>query len=207
MKIRELFENLDALDNNNAKTVGELKLNNEGEIVALNGIPRDVWQGNFEVPYNNVDNLESFEGSPIEINGAFTCSMHKKITTFNGSPKMVNGAFIVSDCNISSVEGLPEFIKQNCFITKNPIKTLKNIYKNVKEIGGKLYVENSVESNVLGVLKIKNLKELIFLNKNTYTKTEISNIINKYLPNPNMSQILDCQNELIEAGFEGYAEL
>jgi hypothetical protein len=35
----------------------------------------------------------------------------------------------------------------------------------------------------------------------------VAEIVNTYLPNPTTAQILDCQNELIEAGFEEYAEL
>lgn len=202
MKIKELFEGI----NSSVKTIGEMTIN--GMIVAPNGEKRKVWDGDFDVPFETIEIPQSLEGCPEEINGAFTCSMRSKITSFKGAPKKVNGTFIMSECNISSIEGLPKFIEKNCFITKNSIKTLKNIHKEAHEIGGKLFIADSVESNILGVLKIKNLKELIFLKKDiSYAKKEISNIINKYLPNPTTDQILDCQNELIEAGFEEYAEL
>jgi hypothetical protein len=66
---------------------------------------------------------------------------------------------------------------------------------------------------VLGLLLIKNLSSVTFnqyksgseLNKKL---DKVNDIINKYLPNTRGNDaVFDCQEELIEAGFEEYAQL
>jgi len=62
-----------------------------------------------------------------------------------------------------------------------------------------LYIKDTPISNLLYVFKIKGLK---------YVKTKIgdlNDIINKYLTGNH--DIMDCQEELIEAGFEKIAKL
>jgi hypothetical protein len=58
--------------------------------------------------------------------------------------------------------------------------------------------KNPINECVLGLLKIKKLKKVEIDNK------EVEAIINKYLPEGN---IVECQSELIEAGFDEYAKL
>jgi len=57
---------------------------------------------------------------------------------------------------------------------------------------------NPIKSSVLGLVKIKGLTEVMFVNK------KLEKIMNKYLP---LGDIFDCQEELIEAGLEEFAEL
>jgi hypothetical protein len=57
---------------------------------------------------------------------------------------------------------------------------------------------NPIKECILGLLKIKNLTNVTLDNK------EVQDIINKYLPEGN---IVECQSELIEAGFEEFAKL
>lgn len=64
----------------------------------------------------------------------------------------------------------------------------------------------SIKSNILGIMLIKNLKNIEFMFK---TKTneyeEIENIINRHLKSDR--DILECQEELIDKGFKQYAKL
>jgi len=60
------------------------------------------------------------------------------------------------------------------------------------------FEDNPIKSSVLGLVKIKGLTNVIFDNK------KLEKIMNKYLP---LGDIFDCQEELIEAGLEEFAEL
>jgi hypothetical protein len=158
-------------------------------------------------------NLTSLEGAPQKINGGFYCYDNKNLTSLKGMPQEGVTDVYCSGCNLSSLEGIAKKINGdlNCFNNPN-LTSLKGIHKIIEEINGSLSIGTSVKSNILGILKIKNVKELKFSLQsapiNDVTRlTQLANIINWYLPNPTTSQIIDCQNELIEAGFEEYAEL
>jgi hypothetical protein len=82
------------------------------------------------------------------------------------------------------------------------LKSLKDIHKHIKSIGGKFTASNNpIESHVLGLLLVKGIKEIQIDNK------EVQNILNKYLPSRGMESVLACQDELIEAGFGDFAQL
>ena len=62
--------------------------------------------------------------------------------------------------------------------------------------------KNSIKSHVIGILLVKGCKEIYLDNQ------EVKVILNKYLPNTSgMKSVLECQSELIKAGYEDYAEL
>ena len=61
-----------------------------------------------------------------------------------------------------------------------------------------MFTNNPIESHVLGLLKIKGLQEV------RLDDIQLTKIINKYLP---LGDLLDCQEELIEAGYEEFAQL
>ena len=59
-----------------------------------------------------------------------------------------------------------------------------------------------IKSHILGLLLIDGCKEVEMDNK------DIEKIMNKYLKQPfTPHRLYDCQDELIEAGFEEYAQL
>jgi hypothetical protein len=60
---------------------------------------------------------------------------------------------------------------------------------------------NPIKSHVLGVLLIHGVTEIKMDNN------EVQNILNGHLPSKGMESVLECQDELIEAGFDEYAKL
>ena len=60
----------------------------------------------------------------------------------------------------------------------------------------------TVNQQIKNLIKIKGIKYLYF--DDTRKLKKLEKIINKYLPKRDM---LNCQDELIEAGFEEYAEV
>jgi hypothetical protein len=157
--------------------------------------------------------LTSLEGSPQKIDGAFYCSYNKRLKSLKGMTQEGVKRLHCAGCSLSSFEGVARNISGDVFAVKNPMTNLKGVHKHFDTIGGKMLLSDSIESNILGLLKIKNLKRVSFfknsvdLGEKSVAKKEISDIINKYLPNPTLAEIIDCQNELVEAGFEDYAEL
>jgi hypothetical protein len=83
------------------------------------------------------------------------------------------------------------------------LTSLKNVHKIVKKIDGAFGCDgNKIKSHVLGVLLIEGCR-LFRIDNN-----KVEDIVNKYLKEPMSKQrMIDCQNELIDAGFEEYAQL
>ena len=205
--------------------VTDFKANN-CDLRSLEGCPTKI-DGNFECWYNleltslkgmpqegvksfhiRDCSLTSLEGAPQKINGDFNCAGNYTLTSLKGMPQEgVNNVYI-NKCELESLEGIAPHIKGSITLDANKrITSLKHIYRHLKSCR-EMRIGAEVESNILGVLKIKNLEKLSIVDERHFeAKEDISNIINKYLPNPTSDQIIDCQNELIEAGFEEYAEL
>ena len=154
-----------------------------GKMKNLNGIQNASF-----LTFGKFKNLSSFAGFPKEA---------VRYTTFWECPSLnfplePIGITIKNDLSFSECAGITNF--------KNVHKTISNCNRI-----SVLDCEN-VKSNILGFLRIKNLNEIINA-RNHPNFDEAISIINKYLPNPTPDKIIDCQNELIEAGLEEYAEL
>ena len=122
------------------------------------------------------------------------------LSSFDGGPeKTYLAGMNVSNNWLSNFEGCPEHIDGDFILRFNYFKSLKNIHKHLKVVNGRIDLKNNqLLSDILGLLKIKRLQKVNLDNKN------IEDIINKYLPE---GDILECQQELIDAGFEEYARL
>jgi hypothetical protein len=192
------------------------------DIRSLKGLPYVLWAG---LDLSNNVNLTSLEGGPSEIIGGLTLYDCTGLTSLKGAPKKIDGTFECSGCpiislegfpqegvydvlcrhtNISSLQGIAREINGSLFLEDNHnLTSLKNIHKFIDTIDGTIFFScEHVKSNVLGVLKIKGLYGV-----EAEGNAELNEILNRYLPNPTPDKIIDCQNELIEAGFEEYAEL
>ena len=121
------------------------------------------------------------------------------ITSMKGCPKIINGKFRVASNQLSSFEFAPEIVKAQVVLSENKFKDFHNIHKYFKEIDGELYAEHmDLDGPMLGLLKIRKLHRIII------DDMELGDIINKYLPE---GDILKCQEELINAGYEAQAKL
>ena len=190
---------------------------------------RDFWEGDFSI--TDLQNLESLDGCPETINGRFSCIMCHSITSLVGGPEKVLGDYDCSMCtSLESLVGSPKYIKGTLHLTgcnrlksldgitphicgnldlgssysQSQFVTLKDIHKHIKKMDGNYSViyAGKLASHVLGVLLIDGCKRLLFDN------LDVCKIINKYLNEPfTPHRLYDCQDELIEAGFEEYAQL
>ncbi len=113
-----------------------------------------------------------------------------------GVPQTVTGSFDISFCGLSTVDW---FITcQSLNLCGNQLSHFKNIHKFINcesaTISG-----NSVKSGILYWLLIPNIKHLYITGKGY-----VNDIMKKHIVTKN---ILDCQEELIEAGYSELALL
>ena len=147
----------------------------ERSILSEMGKQEDPYPRNFNC-YNN--NLTSLQGAPSVVKGGFSCH-HNKLTSLQGAPSVVKGDF-------------------SCFY--NNLTSLAGIHKIIKEIHGCAnFYDNPIESNVLGLMRIKGLTKVYLDNK------QVMDILNKYLKGDR--DIIKCQSELLDAGLEEFAKL
>ena len=116
-----------------------------------------------------------------KIVGFFDCGYCYKLTSLEGAPDSVTGNFYCGSCTkLTSLEGIG--------------------VKYLKQINGKIDLEDCpIKSHVLGLLKVKDLKEVKMDNK------EVEEILNKHLKSGR--NINKCKSELKDAGLEEYAQL
>jgi hypothetical protein len=132
------------------------------------------------------------------VGGDFSCYSNQ-LTSLTGAPASVTGDFHCYNNQLTSLTGAPTSVTGHFDCQGNKLTSLKDIHKYIKSIAGDFYLaDNPIKSHVLGLLKIKGLKSVELDNE------EVEKILNKYLPE---GDILDCQQELIEAGFDDYAQL
>lgn len=164
------------------------------------------------------------EGLPEFIGGRLDAG-DMAITTLKGAPKTVMFANFKRN-SLTTLEGSLEScttlnVEQNLLHTLsgnvthinnlkasyNSIKSLKDIHKSIKSCLTIALDGNPIESNILGLLLIKNLKDV----RLTSFDDDLSlaeRTIRKYLPNTRgMEAVFECQEELIELGLEKFAEL
>ena len=164
------------------------------ELTSLKGAPASVGV-NFSCHNNE---LISLEGAPSSVGGNFSCG-ENKLTSLKGAPSSVGGTLFCNNNKLTSLEGAPSSVGRNFSCHNNELTSLSTIHKIIKEVRGYMnFEDNPIKSSVLGLVKIKGLTNVIFDNK------KLEKIMNKYLP---LGDIFDCQEELIEAGLDEYAQL
>jgi len=184
----------------------------QNNLTSLKGSPCSVH--NF---YLSDNKLESLEGGPTEVNGFFcednrlssligsptkvtsdfNCS-NNELASLIGAPKTVGGNFVCFNCNLSSLIGAPEEVGGNFECTGNHDLTSFEGAPKIIEDG--FYCDWTENLPMLSLLKYKAI--CIFDNN------DVNLILRKYAgKKPLRQSIIQCQRELIDAGFEGNARL
>ena len=196
--------NLMSLEGLPKKLNGGLIIRRNKNLTSLSGCSNEI-NGNFEC---NECNLHSLIGAPNKIDGDFNCSDNPHLSSLEGMTQEGIYDLEIRNTGITSLKGIARQVEGNIYLENNKnLSSLKNIHKFFEAFsdplnGGVIYFSHTfVKSNILGLLKIKNLESIDSGND------ELDAIINDYLPDPTPDKIIDCQNELIDAGFEEYAEL
>lgn len=166
-------------------------------LTTLNWCPLTV-ENNFDCSNNK---LESLVGGPKKVGSYYDCDSNL-LKSLNGAPPIIgNGHFSCRYNQLRTFEGCPQLIFGTFFVTNNPIKSLEGI-QNFLRHASSIYV-NNISSGGLGILYIQGLKDISIATP--YGEASPTLIFEKYLEHP--ERIFECQEELIEAGFEAYAQL
>lgn len=152
-----------------------------------------------------------------KVNQLFECK-DLGLTSFAGFPSKIiqtsssNGYLSATGNDFTSLDGIARSVSEIVLTNCNKITSLKNVHKYIDSCE-RLFVPGSVKSNLLGVLKIKDLAFVHFQDHRSTIEndklTRACNIINVYLERGHIgnSEILACQQELIDNDLDDYAEL
>ena len=207
-KSRELTEGLDSVKNSNKKWVyykhptkkGPEKNLNGDE--AIDGVAYDEDSGIIQIA-----DMPNFKPSYAELEKRgwrkMDSAQAEKAMGLNSDGQSLKESFVDGDFSngtLSNVSKLPKTIMSNLDCRNNKIDSLRGIQKYVKTIKGTAdFTNNPIKSHVLGLLEIDGLKSVMLDNK------KVAAIINKHLKGD--KDVIACQEELIEAGFEDFAQL
>jgi len=168
------------------------------KLTSLEGAPSSVG-GDF---YSYKNNLTTLEGAPSSVGGNFSC-YNNQLTSLEGAPSSVGGYFNCSVNHLISLEGAPSSVGGYFYCDNNKLTSLADIHKRLKKMNGIFYANyNPIKSNVIGLMLVAGCNEVQLDNK------EVEKIMNKHLPNTKGHLgLLECQEDLLSAGFEEWAEL
>ena len=174
------------------------------DITSLKGLPKTLKKG-VDISGNKITSLE---GCQEEFKADFDCTSNE-LTDFKGGPKKVIGNYNASWNKITSLEGCPYDVGGDFSIIENQLTSLQSIHKYFKNggIAGKIEIGgNPIKSHILGLLLIPDLMGItVNANDNKDFRNAVSIIINHL--NNHEPDLIDCQQELIEAGLKAYAQL
>jgi len=191
----------------------------DNKLTSLEFCPKEVG-GDFRCSYNQLTSLEfcpekvggnfwcsnnqltSLEFCPKEVGGDFSCS-YNKLTSLEFCPEKVGGDFNCYNNQLTSLEFCPKEVGGDFWCYNNQLTSLADIHKHLKKMNGIFYAhKNPIKSNVIGLMLVAGCKEVKLDN------IEVMNIMNKHLNSPfGHLRLLECQEDLLSAGFEEWAEL
>lgn len=170
-------------------------------ITSLVGLPVKIG-GNL---FLNNNSISSLSGCPKTVQ-EFNCGYNRVPLSLIGGPEIIKGSYSITNSKVSSIEGLPSKIKNLLNLYGNPITSLGGIHKILKSVE-ELLLSNEIKSNMLGLLLIGNFSKGIryFSYEHDDAFDNVIKILNKHLKDTR--DILECQEELISAGYKEYAKL
>ena len=172
----------------------------------LEGCPTDI-TGTFNASYNIFPNLKD---GPRRVGGDYYVSYNPELKSLDGMAEIVVGGVNLSSTRISEddFKYLPKKMKELRLSSCANIKTLSGLNKYVEEIERALGISGvDLTGGLLGLLKIKNLIGLQYGFGSDKPLDKALKIIDNYLPVKTSDDIMDCQDELIDAGLEEYARV
>jgi hypothetical protein len=148
-------------------------------------------------------NITSLEDGPSWVGGKFLSFSCPNLRNLKGAPKWVGEVFNVGNCeNLMSIEDAPPFVGD--YINLNACRSITKFegfekMNNSPYSTSTLFMKNVPISNLLAIFRLKGLQNI------NSEHDELDKIVNKHLAGDR--DIMECQDELIEAGFKRYANL
>jgi len=166
----------------------------------------NVVKGNFEVTTTS-SSLTSLKNSPNEVYG--TCRVrNQKITSLQYCPRWIKDNLDLGSNKIEKIDYFPEHVGGWINLAENNIKSLKGIQKMIKELKGKLYLGgNPMTRSIIGLTMIPgaNKNTVLFGTLISYNLRDALDIMEPYY-GKSKADVLECQEKMIDAGLDDYAE-
>ena len=173
-------------------------------LINLDHGPRKL-TGTYECSHNK---LTSLRGAPRRAPRFFSCE-NNNLRNLMGSPNSVHFNFNCNSNQLTSLKGAPNKIGGNFNCAFNKLTSLRGIHKYFKGgwIKGRLDLsQNPITSHVLGVMLIPELKGVDYWSATLNVEHEkVAEILNYHLQNDR--DVIQCQQDLIDAGLKAYAQL
>jgi len=173
---------------------------------SLDGCPTDI-TGVFNASYNIFPDLK---GGPRRVAGDYYVSYNPELKSLDGMAETVVGGINLSSTRISEEDFkyLPKKIKDLRLSSCENVKNISTLHKHVQEIETAIGLSGvDLTGGLLGLLKIKNLQALQYGFSTDRPLDRALKIVDSYLPTKSDDAIMDCQDELIDAGLEKYARI
>lgn len=159
--------------------------------------------------------LTTLENCPSIIEGNFDCSFNE-LSSFEFCPKIIGNVVICYDNKITSLDQAPIKIGSYFSCSRNQISSLDGIGKKyLTSMQGDFHItSNPLKSHVLGLLLIKGITGFHFLSKvndvvnliDEDTCMSVESIVDTHIRSKDRD-ILECREELVQAGLKEYAKL
>lgn len=145
-----------------------------------------------------VDNndLHTLTGGPKHLSGHYSAS-HNKLTDFSGAPVEVSQSLHLSHNQISSWSGVSGMhIQDDLDLTGNKLSSMRGVDKVLSGCEDLILTDNPPPKHVLNLFNVDEIRQGV-----TFDDAKLSKIINKHLHTGGKEGMLDCQEELIDAGY------
>ncbi len=208
--------------NNHIKTLKYFPTRVEGDITLYNnqlgdlvGCPPIIYKS-LRVDQNFITTLV---GGPTLIDGEFDCS-NNRLTNLIGAPEYIGDRFLCDENYLTTLDGLnlTRPLKSVSFIN-NKITSLKGIHNRIPGCFKIDISDNPIQEGGIGLILIPGLQKVLFRQTDVLDPTDFSTkkkkrsnfdrallIIYKYL-DQGKKGLLQCQEELVNAGLSEFAEL
>jgi len=194
------------------KEIHRIDLGENPELASLEGLPDHI-DGALMAQRCR---LSTLKGGPSTVAGAYSV-YDNQLTSLEGAPKTIgidySGDFDVSRNPLTSLNGAPDEVQGGVYCTSTNVTSLEGIgQKFLRSIYGELIIDaGQIKSHALGLLLVKGLRKILCANE---AKIAWLGIVNKWLAKAHnddfhsaKDHLIDCQHELIDAGFDDLAKL
>ena len=142
--------------------------------------------------------LTTLVGCPRFVRDTFDCNSNP-ITSWEGAPRVVLNTVFAQLCQITNLKGAPQCY--SLFVDRNPLTALEGIPKDLQ------MVTLSYDPH-LPMLQALAAQKISISTTSQFARAgeTCEEILNKYAGTIDPGDILNCRDELVDAGFEGNAE-
>jgi hypothetical protein len=177
----------------------------KNEIQSLSDLDLSMVSKSLDVSFQSLSDLL---GCPTKLSALYIIGNSKPLS-LKGCPKIVSRVLSLRDNKLLDINHLPSLV-ETMYLDNTDITNLKGIGRDYIKSAQYISLVNcpDLKSNILGLLSVKNLEHLAshtsFKPDANVELDSVIRIIRKHLET---KDILECQEELIEAGFKEFAKL